>query len=93
MNKSKKKSNNNLFAKLKRHSSDGQVNEPRILKFDGNGNYLAPEQYDPPEPAYINNKVRTSKYTWLTFLPLNLFEQVIRPANFYFCCIAVLQVK
>jgi hypothetical protein len=37
----------------------------------------------------------TSQYTWWNFLPKNLFEQVapwLKPANFFFLCIAVLQV-
>ena len=38
-----------------------------------------------------NNYIRTSKYTLLTFLPLNLFEQFQRLANFYFLCLLVLQ--
>ena len=37
-----------------------------------------------------NNAITTSKYTWLTFLPKNLFEQFYRFANFYFLCIVIL---
>ena len=37
-----------------------------------------------------NNAIRTSKYTWVTFLPKNLFEQFYRLANFYFLCIIIL---
>ena len=40
-----------------------------------------------------NNYIKTSKYTVVTFLPLNLFEQFQRLANFYFLCLLVLQVK
>jgi hypothetical protein len=39
-----------------------------------------------------NNYIKTSKYSVLTFLPLNLFEQFQRLANFYFLCLLVLQV-
>jgi uncharacterized short protein YbdD (DUF466 family) len=38
-----------------------------------------------------NNYIKTSKYTLLTFLPLNVFEQFQRLANFYFLCLLVLQ--
>ena len=40
-----------------------------------------------------NNFIKTSKYTLLTFIPLNLFEQFQRAANFYFLCLLILQVK
>ena len=43
---------------------------------------------------YGSNALRSTRYTLLTFLPVNLFEQLapwIKPANFYFLCIAVLQ--
>lgn len=39
-----------------------------------------------------SNYIKTSKYSVLTFLPLNLFEQFQRLANFYFLCLLVLQV-
>jgi magnesium-transporting ATPase (P-type) len=41
---------------------------------------------------YANNYIKTSKYTLITFLPLNLFEQFQRLANFYFLCLLILQV-
>lgn len=40
-----------------------------------------------------NNSVRTTKYTLLTFLPKNLFEQFRRIANFYFLISAAIQVR
>jgi phospholipid-translocating ATPase len=36
------------------------------------------------------NEIRTTKYTILTFLPKNLFEQFHRMANFFFLFIAAL---
>ncbi|XP_014251342.1 phospholipid-transporting ATPase ID [Cimex lectularius] len=41
---------------------------------------------------YANNYIKTSKYSLATFLPLNLFEQFQRLANFYFLCLMVLQM-
>jgi hypothetical protein len=37
-----------------------------------------------------DNSIRTSKYTLLTFLPLNLFEQFHRLANFFFILVIIL---
>ena len=42
---------------------------------------------------FQNNFIKTSKYTLHTFLPLNLFEQFQRAANFYFLCLFILQVE
>ena len=41
---------------------------------------------------YPNNAVSTTKYTSLTFLPKNLFEQFSKMANFYFLFLIVLQI-
>lgn len=40
---------------------------------------------------YKNNKIMTSKYTPLTFLPKNLYEQFSKMANVYFLVIAFMQ--
>lgn len=47
-----------------------------------------PEVENPVPPA--NNRVKTTKYTALSFLPKNLFEQFHRLANVYFVFIALL---
>jgi Phospholipid-translocating ATPase N-terminal len=39
-----------------------------------------------------SNYIKTSKYSLLTFLPLNLLEQFQRLANFYFLCLLILQL-
>eukprot|EP00736_Rhodelphis_marinus_P013787 Rmarinus@m.20920 len=41
---------------------------------------------------YTNNYVRTAKYTLLTFIPRNLFEQFGRVANCWFLLISLLQM-
>jgi len=41
-------------------------------------------------PVFATNFVSTSKYTMVTFVPLNLMLQFQRTANLYFLCIAVL---
>ncbi|KAM7151887.1 putative phospholipid-transporting ATPase IM isoform 4-T4 [Macrochelys suwanniensis] len=41
---------------------------------------------------YANNRIKTSKYNILTFLPVNLFEQFQRVANAYFLFLLILQL-
>ena len=43
-------------------------------------------------PKYKNNKVSTSKYNILTFLPLNLMLQFSKMANFYFLCLMIAEL-
>lgn len=56
---------------------------------------LPPEEtHDDGTPlhTYPRNKIRTAKYTPLTFIPKNLFLQFHNVANVYFLFIAILQV-
>ena len=39
---------------------------------------------------FTNNTIRTTKYTCLTFLPLNLFHQFTKMANCYFLILTLL---
>ncbi|XP_021953805.2 probable phospholipid-transporting ATPase VD isoform X3 [Folsomia candida] len=43
-----------------------------------------------PNGNYPNNRIRTTKYTIISFLPKNLFEQFHRFANLYFISIVLL---
>ncbi|KAM5180059.1 phospholipid-transporting ATPase VA [Mantella aurantiaca] len=45
---------------------------------------------DNPNRLYAGNSIKTTKYTALSFLPKNLFEQFHRLANVYFVFIALL---
>ncbi|PAA62850.1 hypothetical protein BOX15_Mlig034607g1, partial [Macrostomum lignano] len=45
---------------------------------------------DNPNKRFANNCIKTTKYSLLTFLPLNLWEQFHRFANIYFVFIVVL---
>ncbi|KAL1925325.1 uncharacterized protein VTP21DRAFT_208 [Calcarisporiella thermophila] len=56
---------------------------------------LAPEdadQFGLPRTFFPKNKIRTSKYTLINFIPKNLFEQFRGVANLYFLFLAVLQL-
>ena len=55
-------------------------------------NHLLPRTAAPSPSDLQNNFIKTSKYTMLTFLPLNLLEQFQRLANFYFLCLLLLQL-
>ncbi|RCH99963.1 hypothetical protein CU098_004186 [Rhizopus stolonifer] len=46
---------------------------------------------DLEESTFISNRVRTAKYTPLSFIPKNLFEQFRNVANLYFLFLVVLQ--
>jgi phospholipid-transporting ATPase len=41
---------------------------------------------------FKNNSIKTSKYSCLSFLPLNLMEQFSKTANIYFLIIMILQI-
>ncbi|KAJ8082391.1 phospholipid transporting ATPase [Marasmius tenuissimus] len=45
-----------------------------------------------PVARYKRNKVRTTKYTIITFIPKNLYEQFRRVANLFFLTLVILQV-
>ncbi|XP_069510371.1 phospholipid-transporting ATPase VB isoform X2 [Ambystoma mexicanum] len=45
---------------------------------------------DQPNRQYAANQIKTTKYTVLSFLPKNLFEQFHRFANLYFVAVAAL---
>lgn len=52
--------------------------------------YLEDEELRELLRTYKGNKIRTTKYSVLSFLPRNLFEQLHRFGNVYFIFIAVL---
>ncbi|KAL9647568.1 hypothetical protein ABK040_006924 [Willaertia magna] len=60
--------------------------EPRIIHFND------PVLNSRGENKFCDNSVSTSKYSPITFIPKNLFEQFKRVANIYFLIIAILQI-
>ncbi|XP_022245429.1 probable phospholipid-transporting ATPase IF isoform X1 [Limulus polyphemus] len=57
------------------------------------GHRHPPGKEDELEGKFPDNTVVSSKYTLWNFIPKNLFEQFRRIANFYFLCIAVIQLS
>lgn len=50
------------------------------------------ENHDKKPKAHETNRIKSTKYTLLTFLPLNLAEQFRRIANFYFLCMTIISI-
>ncbi|KAK4057352.1 phospholipid transporting ATPase [Microbotryomycetes sp. JL221] len=89
-------------------AAEAQESARRQEKQDGTGWKLGFRKGTRPKPrrtVYVNvegamtdprgyerNKVRTSKYTMVSFLPKNLSEQFRRIANIYFLTLVILQV-
>lgn len=48
------------------------------------------DEYERFSGTYVSNRIRTTKYTLLNFVPRNLFEQFHRAANLYFLFLVVL---
>ncbi len=52
--------------------------------------WTEPEEINELQQSYSRNKIRTTKYTFLSFVPKNLFEQLHRFANVYFIFLGAL---
>ncbi|XP_037550714.1 probable phospholipid-transporting ATPase VD [Nematolebias whitei] len=48
------------------------------------------QEYEAVSEKYKGNAIRTTKYSLLTFIPMNLFQQFHRVANIYFLFLALL---
>ncbi|KAA0713012.1 putative phospholipid-transporting ATPase VA [Triplophysa tibetana] len=77
-------------AKVKKHKRRKSKKEGKTRTVHANILYDHTKGLDNPNRHYANNKIKTTKYTLLSFLPKNLFEQFHRFANVYFVFIALL---
>uniref|UniRef100_A0A672Q3F9 Phospholipid-transporting ATPase n=1 Tax=Sinocyclocheilus grahami TaxID=75366 RepID=A0A672Q3F9_SINGR len=75
---------------LKKHKRRKSKKESKTRIVHANILYDHTKGGDNPNRHYANNKIKTTKYTLLSFLPKNLFEQFHRFANVYFVFIALL---
>ncbi|KAJ3194435.1 hypothetical protein HK101_002704 [Irineochytrium annulatum] len=85
------RSNLDLIQDVEETEPDTTEEEKRriMVNFGGYADINTPPS--PLPPSFPTNMIRTSKYTILTFLPKNLFEQFRSVANFYFTSLVVLQ--
>ncbi|XP_036980949.1 probable phospholipid-transporting ATPase VD isoform X3 [Acanthopagrus latus] len=70
------------------HSSPQRVSGKRRRVFARNGPHQ--QEYEAVSKGYKGNAIRTTKYSLLTFIPMNLFQQFHRAANLYFLFLALL---
>ena len=77
-----------IFCFKRKKKDDGEPKHRTIVP-----NHIIPSDVpktEHPNRTYLDNFVRTTKYTLLSFLPKNLFEQFHRFANLYFLFIVLL---
>ncbi|XP_035529644.1 probable phospholipid-transporting ATPase VD [Morone saxatilis] len=73
---------------LDAHSSPHRVIGKRRTVFARHGPHQ--QEYEAVSKSYKGNAIRTTKYSLLTFIPMNLFQQFHRAANLYFLFLALL---
>uniref|UniRef100_UPI0037E7B370 phospholipid-transporting ATPase VD n=1 Tax=Semicossyphus pulcher TaxID=241346 RepID=UPI0037E7B370 len=73
---------------LETHGSPQRVSGKRRTVFARHGPHQ--QEYEAVSKNYKGNAIRTTKYSLLTFIPMNLFQQFHRAANLYFLFLALL---
>ena len=89
-----------INGKTQQRRNQKEVGKQRLKHQAANVGPISQQQYrliranDPEwnsQYEYVNNKIRTAKYSKFTFIPRNLFEQFHRAANVYFLVLLILQ--
>lgn len=76
----------NAPSRMEKQSIIGGDVEWRKIYFNDNDQLLTPGQH------FCSNEIHTSKYTWYSFLPKNLFFQFSKIANLYFLIMMCFQM-
>jgi hypothetical protein len=75
---------NRFFRQISNGNSRSTINDEKRIVTINSG----------PQPAkFISNRISTSKYSVITFLPKFLFEQFRKYSNIFFLCIVIFQVN
>ncbi|XP_076350906.1 phospholipid-transporting ATPase IF-like isoform X2 [Tachypleus tridentatus] len=75
------------FCQGEKSPSQTFLSQSRIISI---GHKYPPDKF---EERFPDNTVVSSKYTIWNFIPKNLYEQFQRIANFYFLCVAIIQLS
>ncbi|WAQ91106.1 hypothetical protein PtA15_13A507 [Puccinia triticina] len=79
-------------ADLQRKQNDASKQQRRSIYVNLVLPTLQLDKYGDPIARYVRNKVRTTKYTLITFFPKNMWEQFRNVANVYFLVLIIFQV-
>ena len=73
--------------------NDSNANPSDLWAFQiGWNRFVQPNEAGPPQDRrFLSNAIRTSKYTNMTFFPLNLLHQLSKGANIYYIIIIIMQ--
>jgi len=72
---------------MKRDQSELEIEIPRRI-FEVNTVFDKKDR----DRRFMSNKITTSRYNCLTFLPKNMFEQLSKMANFYFLIMGLMEL-
>jgi len=84
---------NNSQTDADENSPEAAIDSRRTVYFNMNLPASARDEEGRPTATYPRNKIRTAKYTPLSFVPKNLWYQFHNIANVYFLFIIILQVS
>lgn len=96
-----------LFSRKAKEDLTNEQTEKEIQRLESTSSYMqkrrkiyvnmkpSSSEYDDKgrliDHSYVRNRIRTAKYTPLSFIPKNLFEQFRNVANLYFLFLVILQ--